>query len=369
METALLIILGLFVGLACLAAWVRGVVAFFALKGQRPSPIVVAAADGWQLCAWHRAPAQRRFVEPIVLCHGLSNNHRFLEFQAPHSLAAALADAGFECFTVELRGAGNAAPAPLGTRADGCIDDYVKFDVPALVHFAARQAGAEKAFWVGHSLGGLVALAAADEALQQKLKGLVTIGSPVFFRAQWGTRWLLKFGYWLSPLGRFRTDWLAALVAPFAGWVNVPLGSGMANQRNMPGWVQRRAMAEVIAPIWHGVLGQLRDWTHEDQFRSVDRTIDYRARVKALKVPHLVVGGAADGIAPPETCRQHFAIVGAEDKQLLLMGTEFGHGANYGHGDLLLGHQAHLELYPHLVEWLQRRATPVRSNSSVGSPL
>ncbi len=369
METAIAIILSLIVGLAAAALWVRGVMAFFALKGQRPAPMVVAAADGWQLCAWHRAPAQRKFVEPVVLCHGLSNNHRFLEFQEPHSLAQTLANAGFEVFTVELRGAGNAAPAPLGTRADGCIDDYVKFDVPALVGFATAFAQAPQAFWVGHSLGGLVALAAADDALQEKLKGLVTIGSPVFFRAQWGTRWLLKFGYWLSPLGRFRTDWLAALVAPFAGWVNVPLGSGMANQRNMPGWVQRRAMAAVIAPIWHGVLAQLRDWTHDDRFRSVDKQTDYRERVKALRVPHLVVGGAADGIAPPPVCRQHFGIVGSQDKELLLMGRDFGHGADYGHGDLLLGAHAHEELYPHLVQWLEKRATPVLSNSTVGSPL
>lgn len=359
METALLIIACLIVGLLVAALWVRGVMAFFALKGQRPEPKVVAAADGWQLCAWHRAPGQRRFVEPIVLCHGLSNNHRFLEFQAPHSLAVALADAGFECFTVELRGAGKAAPAPLGTRADGTIDDYVNFDVPALVHFACAEANAPQAFWIGHSLGGLVALAAADAALQTKLKGLVTIGSPVFFRAQWGTRWLVKFGYWLSPLGRFRTDWLAALVAPFAGWVNVPLGSGMANQRNMPGWVQRRAMAEVIAPIWHGVLAQLRDWTSEDQFRSVDHKTNYRDRVAALQVPHLVVGGTADGLSPPATSRQHFALAGSPDKELLLMGTDHGHHANYGHGDLLLGSKAHLELYPHLIAWLTKRATPV----------
>ena len=359
MQTGLLIILVALIAAGCAALWVRAVTKYFSLKGMRPTAIVVAAADGWQLCAWHRAPPQRRFVEPVLLCHGLSNNHRFLEFQPPHSLAAALAEAGFECFTVELRGAGSSAVAPLGIRADGCIDDYVRFDVPALINFALDATGAPKTFWLGHSLGGLVALAASEDALQQKLKGVVTIGSPVYFRPQFQTRWLLKFGYWLSPLGRFRTDWVAAAVAPFAGWITVPMGKGMANQRNMPGWVQRRALAEVIAPIWHGVLSQLRDWTHDDRFRSVDGKIDYRDRVRGLTVPHLVVGGAADGIAPPANCHQHFSIVGSADKELKLFGKEFGHSADYGHGDLLLGTRAHLEVYPELIAWLVQRATPI----------
>ncbi len=359
MQTTLLIILALLFALVCTGLWVRAVMAFFALEDNRPTARVVAAVDGWQLCAWHRVPARRRFVEPVVLCHGLSNNHRFIEFQAPHSLAAALAEAGFECFTVELRGAGNAAPAPVGTRADGCIDDYVRFDVPALVSHALSQSGALKTFWVGHSLGGLVALAACEGELQERLTGLVTIGSPVFFQRHWRTQWLLKFGYWLSPLGRFRTDWFAAMVAPFAGWFAVPVGINMANQRNMPGWVQRRAMATVIAPIWHGVLSQLRDWTFDDKFRSVDGKTDYRDRVRALKVPHLIVGGAADGIAPPANCQQHFEIAGSPDKELQLFGTGYGHQADYGHGDLLLGTHANLEVYPRVIQWLARRATPV----------
>ena len=67
-------------------------------------------------------------------------------------------------------------------------------------------------------------------------------------------------------------------------------------------------MATVIAPIWHGVLSQLRDWTHDDKFRSVDGKTDYRERVRVMTVPHLIVGGSADGIAPPANCQQHFAI-------------------------------------------------------------
>ena len=83
--------------------------------------------------------------------------------------------------------------------------------------------------------------------------------------------------------------------------------------------------------------------------------------LRRLAVPALVVGGAADGIAPPANCLAHFELLGSADKELALLGTRFGHGCDYGHGDLVLGTRAHLEVYPLVVSWLKVRATPLGS--------
>jgi pimeloyl-ACP methyl ester carboxylesterase len=120
----------------------------------------------------------------------------------------------------------------------------------------------------------------------------------------------------------------------------------------------------VIAPIWHGVLSQLRDWTLDDKFRSVDGKTDYRERVRALEVPALIVGGSADGLAPPDNCQQHFELTGSADKELQMFGTPFGHQNDYGHGDLLLGTHAHVEVYPKVIAWLERHATPVEEQGA-----
>ena len=113
-------------------------------------------------------------------------------------------------------------------------------------------------------------------------------------------------------------------------------------------------------------MRQLRVWVEEDSFRSMDGVVNYRARVTALAIPQLVVGGMADWLAPPEAVRAHFALVTASDRTLKLFGTEHGQQMDYGHGDLLLGERAPDEVYPTLVQWLEQRAT--RRDSAAVTP-
>lgn len=52
----------------------------------RPRRLDVETADGWTVAAWYRPAVQRRFALPVVLCHGLANNHRFMEFRGDQNL-------------------------------------------------------------------------------------------------------------------------------------------------------------------------------------------------------------------------------------------------------------------------------------------
>ena len=94
------------------------------------------------------------------------------------------------------------------------------------------------------------------------------------------------------------------------------------------------------------------DWNSRNRW-----LFDYRLRVKALTVSHLVIGGTVDTIAPAANCAAHFAFAGAPDKELKLLGIAHGQHADYGHGDLVLGTRVATEMYPHLISWLGARAT------------
>src|SRR5690606_36079229 len=100
---------------------------------ERPAQQRVRCADGWELTVFHRAPAVRRFEEPVLLVHGLAANHYTFDFDPPYSLAHVLADAGFECFSVDLRGTGRSRRPPRGLRAQWTVDDHVTLDAPALI--------------------------------------------------------------------------------------------------------------------------------------------------------------------------------------------------------------------------------------------
>src|SRR5712664_2972852 len=61
--------------------------------------------DGWRVAV---APRVQPRWPPVLLCHGLSANRASLDFGVPrYSLALALANAGFDCFALDLRGHGD----------------------------------------------------------------------------------------------------------------------------------------------------------------------------------------------------------------------------------------------------------------------
>jgi pimeloyl-ACP methyl ester carboxylesterase len=349
------------------ALWVRWV-----YRVRVPAPVQLRArcADAWEIAIYHRPAQPRRFVEPLLLCHGLAANHFNFEFEPPYSLAHSLSAAGFECFTVELRGGRASRCPPRGRgRWSFCADDYVSLDAPALIQTALRKAGARGAFWIGHSLGGLIGLAAAQTDQAQHLRGLLTLGAPVFFGYN---RWLqaaLKVGALAAWPFAFRQELLSSALAPFLGYAVLPFTDVIANPRHVPPRIQRRVYAQLVTSVSRKLLLQLRDWTSQDVFRSVDQRIDYRAGVSALRLPLLMLGGSRDRLCPPDAIRRAFELSRSADKTMMIFGCDNGDRQEYGHGDLVFGEGAPAEVYPRMATWLAERATPLEADREFASAL
>ncbi|HME90619.1 MAG TPA: alpha/beta fold hydrolase, partial [Myxococcaceae bacterium] len=249
-------------GAILFCSWALFVRWLYRVRTPPPARLKARCADAWEIAVYHRPPARRRFAEPILLCHGLAANHFNFEFEPPYSLAHSLADAGFDCFTVECRGARASRRAPKGKgRWSFCTDDHIRLDAPALIELALRRTCAKRAFWVGHSLGGLIGLAAAQGEQGHCLSGLLTLGAPLFFHYD---RWLqaaVRIGAQLAWPFAFRQELLSAALAPFLGYVELPFSDVIANPRHVPAPLQRRVYALLISSVSRKLLLQLRDWT------------------------------------------------------------------------------------------------------------
>lgn len=101
---------------------------------------------------------------PVVLLHGYPLDHTLWRAQI-----AALGDA-YRVIAPDLRGHG-ASPAPAG--------DYSMDSLAADVAALLDRLGVERAVWVGHSMGGYVALAAL-RTLPQRVAGLALCASHPF---------------------------------------------------------------------------------------------------------------------------------------------------------------------------------------------
>ena len=346
------------------AAYLCAVRRVYRLRGERPRRLTATTGDGWSIAVHQRTPGVRRFREPVLLCHGLATNHLNLDFEPPYSLACAFAEAGFEVFSLDWRGAGASRPPPGRGRFDFDADDLIEKDAPAVMKLILEEARAEQLYWVGHSLGGLVGYAVLGSPEGARLRGLCSLGAPVYFRYP---RWLartMRLCLWLAWPVAFRQRLLSLALAPFVGRLTLPLSDVLVNPQAIAPRVLRSMYANLIDSMGYRLLGQLDDWTRHDRFCSRDGARDYRARLAQTRQPVLVLGGTMDGLAPPAAIEGQAKLLGATDKTVMLFGKDNGDALEYGHGDLLFGTGAPNEVYPRIVAWVAERATPLPSETT-----
>jgi pimeloyl-ACP methyl ester carboxylesterase len=349
--------------------WVWLVRWWYRLRTPKPEQLRARCEDRWELAVHLRPAPVRRYEEPVLLCHGLAANRLTFDFEPPYSLAHVLAEAGFDCYSAEWRGTGHSRTPPPGRRdTDFSVDDHILQDGPALVRLALERSGARRAFWLGHSLGGLVGYAVAQGPAGPRLAGLIALGSPVFFRSEPLVRSLLGLGVRAAWPRALRHEWLTASLAPFLGYVPLPLSDVVAWPGHMPARVQRQLASHMLVSMSRKVLLQLQDWVAHDAFRSLDQREDWRAGLPRLTLPVLVLGGSKDKLAPPENLRAQYELVGSADKTLHVFGCERGDRLEYGHADLLFGTGAPSEVYPLLRAWLEAHATPLSSTEPAPLP-
>ena len=82
-----------------------------------------------------------------------------------------------------------------------------------------------------------------------------------------------------------------------------------------------------------------------DEFVSADGSVSYREALSDIRVPVLLIGGAADPIAPPEALKTVYSELASEDRDLMLFWSDPEEDTRYGHFDLILGRKARKEVF------------------------
>lgn len=315
----------------------------------------VTTSDGARIVLGHVAPrGDASTLPPVVLCHGLAMNRHAFALDPARSLAARLADQGRDVWVLELRGAGPETRSA-ATRFS-TFDSYVEVDIPEAIDFVCKATGAARVDWIGFSMGGMLAYAYLGAARGERVRRLVTIGSPVRFADHPHGRHLVP-----RPLaalaGRLRyTPFraLALVVAPLM-LRRVPYRITRAVRPwNFSTPMLRAVMANSFGDVPTGVTMQFIRWINEGSFNSNDGRRDYDAGLAEIRVPMLVIVGSRDRLAPPAVARHAFDRSASTEKEFLEVGRATGAGREYDHLDLVLGEHAPDEVFPRVVDWLAR---------------
>lgn len=344
---------GVSAGLSGLAAWARR-----RYPGQRhpDETFYVRTPDGWNLQVIRYLPSgpHRPWAEPIVLCHGLAANSWSVDLDDRSSLARYLAARGFDVFVPDLRGSDGSWPVDPRKRNDYTFDDHANFDAPVILQAALERSGAAHAFWVGHSMGGMIGYVLASR--DNGLAGLVTLASPVEFHAdQLLTRLVrLALRVPIDPLPQRR---MAMGLAPIITPTFPPIPELSALRYHLELDTLRLALTNAITDMPHRILRQFAGWGLLERMGDADGGGDYRNALPKVKVPLLVVAANADRLAPPSAVQPGFVQAGSDDRTWICLGESPDGPSECGHADIVLGRYAPTQVFPRIAGWLEERAT------------
>jgi predicted alpha/beta hydrolase len=324
-------------------------------------------ADGWHVALHRHHPRHGGDGLPVIVCGGYACNRHFVDYDERYSLARFLARAGFDAWVLELRGRGLSYPGA------GCVqpsswtfDDLVDFDVPTAVRHVAGATGRDVA-WVGHSMGGMVLYAYLGSEAAAPVSAGVTIASPLVFPRA-ASELLTRIGRVLLSLPF--TDvipqrWvLTGLWSVLGHSAAAAVGMNPDNvDRALIGDALRRFMSDVP----RAKLQQLAHWAVDGVFCSTDGRVDYRAGLRHVTTPLLVVAGSADRLATPAAVREALQRLVAAPAAYLEFGRAHGHRADYGHVDLILGHAAPEEVFPAVAGWLAAQVAPAAAAGTIAA--
>ena len=120
-------------------------------------------------------------------------------------------------------------------------------------------------------------------------------------------------------------------------------------------------------PGW-GAFRQLDSYLQYGHMISADGQVDYVALLGKVKTPTLMVAGQADIISDVPSTELNYRAISSPDKALMKFGTKYGQVAEYGHCDLVWSRYAPREVFPPVIDWLDRhqpgRAVSVRTTDS-----
>ncbi|ABC84011.1 alpha/beta fold hydrolase [Anaeromyxobacter dehalogenans] len=307
----------------------------------------VPTRDGWTLGLGRCRPRVAARLPPVLLVHGIAMNRQAFEFGVErYALAAHLARAGFDCFSLDHRGHGASRRGP-GAPRRWNLDTYLREDVPAALDAVRAATGARQVLWVGHSQGALMGLAACQR-YPERIAGIVALAAPAHFDVQERLKKLVLLRF--TVLGRF-TRVAARMLAPFAGHWHPAWADLAINMRNVAAPVYRRLLANGLENLEPGVLEQFATFIREDSFRSMDGEADYRAGLEGCAQPALFVAAERDGLAPPSVVQATYRRWGGPKRYVVFE-------RDYGHTDLLLGRGAPEQVFPVVREFLLAHSGP-----------
>ena len=324
--------------------------------------------DGWNIAMhFHRPAYPKPGAFPVIFSHGLAVNKYGIDLDRGHSLAYFLKQNGYPVFVLSLRGTGKSYHSSRGGYRDFCFDDIAEHDVTAVIRKVRELTGAPRVNWVGHSMGAMIAYGFLGRRLpgHEAIAALVSLGGPGKIDHARTTIWgAVSRHPWISQI--LDVKFGSQVIAPLSGRVASPIEDLVLNREIVSGVTVRKLMKNAIENVAPGLLSQFIDWMNSGHMYTKDGTFDYRRGYERIGIPALFIAGARDHIAPVDAVRFAYDHFGSRHKAFHVIGRESNVPFDYCHTGLVLSDRGILDVFPLVLEWLNRHGHEKRRRWLLG---
>lgn len=302
--------------------------------------------DGWELTLRRGLRAGRPAPgPPVLLVPGYGMNASIFDFHpGGPSFLEHLYDAGFDPWTVDLRGTSTSRPPRSDHRVT--LSGQAWTDVPAALQRVAEVSGHPRVHAIGCSLGGalLYAHVGRDEHLVDKL---VTMGTPLAWRdLALPHKAFRAAGHLVGALPVRGTRLAARTALPLLARVAPDLLSFYLNPR-VTDTTNPGRLAGTVEDPHPDISRNLARWMRDEHL-----ALDAHHVTEGLgrfSRPLMVVVAEGDGIVPPTVSEVAMTATGGPATLLRV-----GHPEHrVSHVDLFIGDHVHDAVYAPITDWLR----------------
>ena len=304
----------------------------------------------------------------VILCHGFASNRFTFDLNPDVSVPDYLARKGWDTWLVELRGSGNnknTGDNACKTKCDAGethfthqheehesvhFDDHVE-DCRAMIEYISRITR-KPVHFIGHSMGAmLLQCCAGGESGQLGLiqSGVSIAGSLQMPESAWkNVRWMLPL---IIPFQTIHPEHIQKVLAPMSFRIDSPWDELFFHQKNVKNEVARDMFRKNWEPISTTLINQLQTCFNVTGVVTKDNKA-YISSLSSINFSMLLIAGSVDEQCPA-SCMEKISpfIHGSTYK---LIGKQSGHKEDYGHFDLIVGHNAKSDVWDMVCRFLER---------------
>lgn len=263
----------------------------------------------------------------LLFIHGAIENGQMFYSKKLQGLAPFLANKGFRCFVMDLRGRGQSIPR-LSPQSDFGQLETLTEDLPVVIKFIQEQTGHKKFSFITHSWGGVL----ANSFLLENPEYYQNCGPNVHVSTKRRVSVLNLHRFFYIDLMWLMT---ATLIVKLKGFLP-------------PGYFGPDGESK-------GTLKDSQKWVYSRDWKDDRRGVDYKELAKKVALPPtLYLTGSAD------FCLGHIKDVtlfalesGHSNEDILLLGKNHGNKEDYDHINILTSKKAPLDHFPIIADFLE----------------